>query len=146
MGIENPIHLLFIGVVALLVLGPKRLPGLARGLGRGVREFREAIGQGAQTPPTSGAPVEPVTESTSGAPTVEPVTEPLTSGASTVEPVTEPTSGASTVEPGTEPLTSGASTVEPATQPPPEEPPGSPPEVGPRLPVRSGDAPDRRPL
>jgi sec-independent protein translocase protein TatA len=42
-GIESPIHLLFLGLVALLVLGPKRLPGLARALGKGVREFREAI-------------------------------------------------------------------------------------------------------
>ena len=43
MGIENPIHLLFLGVVALLVLGPKRLPELARTLGNGIREFRETI-------------------------------------------------------------------------------------------------------
>jgi TatA/E family protein of Tat protein translocase len=45
-GIENPVHLLFIAVVALIVLGPKRLPGLARALGHGIREFRDAIGQG----------------------------------------------------------------------------------------------------
>ena len=43
MGIENPVHLLFIGAVALVVLGPKRLPELARALGKGVREFRESI-------------------------------------------------------------------------------------------------------
>lgn len=30
-------------VIALLVLGPKRLPVVARNLGRGVREFKEAI-------------------------------------------------------------------------------------------------------
>jgi sec-independent protein translocase protein TatA len=30
-------------VIALIVLGPKRLPEMARNLGRGVREFREAI-------------------------------------------------------------------------------------------------------
>jgi TatA/E family protein of Tat protein translocase len=45
-GIENPVHLLFIAIVALLVLGPKRLPGLARAIGHGIREFRQAIGQG----------------------------------------------------------------------------------------------------
>ena len=45
MGIENPVHLLFIAVIALIVLGPKRLPELARALGHGIREFREAIGQ-----------------------------------------------------------------------------------------------------
>ena len=43
MGIENPVHLLFIAAVALVVLGPKRLPELARALGKGVREFRESI-------------------------------------------------------------------------------------------------------
>lgn len=43
MGIESPTHLLFIGVVALIVLGPKRLPELARALGKGVREFRQAL-------------------------------------------------------------------------------------------------------
>ncbi|HEX4564369.1 MAG TPA: twin-arginine translocase TatA/TatE family subunit [Solirubrobacteraceae bacterium] len=46
MGIESPLHLLFIAVVALLVLGPKRLPELARALGKGVREFRGAMEAG----------------------------------------------------------------------------------------------------
>jgi len=43
MGIENPVHLLFIVAVALVVLGPKRLPDLARALGKGIREFRDAM-------------------------------------------------------------------------------------------------------
>lgn len=43
MGIESPVHLLFIAAVALVVLGPKRLPELARALGKGMREFREAL-------------------------------------------------------------------------------------------------------
>jgi sec-independent protein translocase protein TatA len=47
MGIENPVHLLFVAVVALVVLGPKRLPGLAKALGQGIREFRQALDQGA---------------------------------------------------------------------------------------------------
>jgi sec-independent protein translocase protein TatA len=42
-GIDSPVHLLFLGVVALIVLGPKRLPEVARALGKGMREFREAI-------------------------------------------------------------------------------------------------------
>ena len=46
MGIENPVHLLFVAVVALVVLGPRRLPELAKALGKGVREFREAVSVG----------------------------------------------------------------------------------------------------
>lgn len=46
MGIENPVHLLFIAAVALIVLGPKRLPDLAKALGHGIREFREAMTSG----------------------------------------------------------------------------------------------------
>lgn len=55
MGLENPVHLIFIGAVALVVLGPKRLPELARALGHGIREFREAI-SAATEEPAAGAP------------------------------------------------------------------------------------------
>ncbi len=48
MGIENPVHLIFIAAVALVVLGPKRLPEMARALGKGMREFREAMNGEAQ--------------------------------------------------------------------------------------------------
>jgi len=41
--ILQPSHLLFILVVALLVLGPKRLPEVGRSLGRGLRDFRAAL-------------------------------------------------------------------------------------------------------
>lgn len=45
-GLENPVHLLFILVVAALVLGPKRLPSVGRSLGAGIREFRDSISGG----------------------------------------------------------------------------------------------------
>ncbi len=61
MGIESPVHLIFIGVVALLVLGPKRLPEVARALGHGLREFREAINLDGEQPiehaPVASQPV-----------------------------------------------------------------------------------------
>jgi sec-independent protein translocase protein TatA len=41
--IFQPTHLLFVLVIALLVLGPKRLPEVARQLGKGLRDFRAAI-------------------------------------------------------------------------------------------------------
>jgi sec-independent protein translocase protein TatA len=41
--ILSPTHLIFVLVVALLVLGPKRLPEVGRQLGSGLRDFRAAI-------------------------------------------------------------------------------------------------------
>jgi sec-independent protein translocase protein TatA len=41
--ILQPTHLLFVLVIALLVLGPKRLPEVGRSLGRGLRDFRTAL-------------------------------------------------------------------------------------------------------
>lgn len=38
----GPTEILLVLVIALLVLGPKRLPEMARQLGRGIRQFREA--------------------------------------------------------------------------------------------------------
>jgi sec-independent protein translocase protein TatA len=39
----GPIELLFILGLALLVLGPSKLPDAARSIGRGVRELRDAL-------------------------------------------------------------------------------------------------------
>jgi sec-independent protein translocase protein TatA len=36
-------ELLLLGLVVLLVFGPKRLPELGRSLGRGMREFKDSI-------------------------------------------------------------------------------------------------------
>lgn len=42
-GLMNPVHLAFIAVFALIFLGPKKLPELARSLGSGMREFRDSL-------------------------------------------------------------------------------------------------------
>ncbi len=46
-GLFQPMHLLFIVVIALIVFGPSKLPELGAGLGKGIREFRKAMHQGA---------------------------------------------------------------------------------------------------
>jgi sec-independent protein translocase protein TatA len=42
-GLESPWHLLIVLIVAVLVLGPKRLPEAARGLGSGIRQFKDSL-------------------------------------------------------------------------------------------------------
>jgi len=39
----GPLELVIILVIVLLVFGPKRLPGLGRQLGTGMREFKDSI-------------------------------------------------------------------------------------------------------
>jgi len=40
----GPMELIVVLAIALIVLGPKRLPDAGRSLGRGLREFKGAIG------------------------------------------------------------------------------------------------------
>jgi sec-independent protein translocase protein TatA len=42
-GIDSPVKILFVLVIALIVLGPKRLPEVGRSLGQGIREFRSSV-------------------------------------------------------------------------------------------------------
>ena len=45
-GLFQPMHLLVIFIVALFVFGPKKLPELGRGLGEGIRSFKDAFKEG----------------------------------------------------------------------------------------------------
>ena len=54
----GPMELVIVAVIALLVLGPKRLPQAGKSLGRGMREFKQAVngaGDGPEAAATSGA-------------------------------------------------------------------------------------------
>jgi sec-independent protein translocase protein TatA len=42
-SILQPTHLLILLIVALLILGPKRLPEAGRALGQGLKEFKSSI-------------------------------------------------------------------------------------------------------
>jgi TatA/E family protein of Tat protein translocase len=69
-GAPSPMELAVILVIALIVLGPKRLPETARSIGKGWREMREALSggydddedeedDGVLEPPTSAEPPTP---------------------------------------------------------------------------------------
>ncbi|HWE85012.1 MAG TPA: twin-arginine translocase TatA/TatE family subunit [Terracidiphilus sp.] len=50
----QPTHLLIIAVVLLVLFGAKRLPELGKGLGEGLKGFKEGI-KGEPTPPAPAA-------------------------------------------------------------------------------------------
>lgn len=39
----GPLELVVVMVIALIVLGPKRLPEVGRSLGKGIREFKDSM-------------------------------------------------------------------------------------------------------
>ena len=42
-GLESPMHLLVVLIIAVLVLGPKKLPDAGRALGSGIRQFKDSL-------------------------------------------------------------------------------------------------------
>ncbi len=52
----QPMHLLIILFIALLVFGPKKLPELGKGLGEGIRSFKDSMNgkEPAAPAPTEG--------------------------------------------------------------------------------------------
>jgi sec-independent protein translocase protein TatA len=60
MGLENPLHILILLVILLLVFGAKRLPEMGRGLGQGMRDFKDALSSGDSKPSEPATP--PVTK------------------------------------------------------------------------------------
>ena len=88
--ILQPTHLLIILVVALVVLGPKRLPEAGRSLGKSLRDFKEALNGAHDEPPA----VPPLTTAVQTAPQVAPqpatqvAPEPATQAAA--QPATQP--------------------------------------------------------
>ena len=46
-GLFQPMHLLVIFFIALLVFGPKKLPELGKGIGKGIRALKDSMKGGA---------------------------------------------------------------------------------------------------
>ena len=72
----GPLELIIVLVIVLIIFGPKRLPGLGRSLGSGMREFKDSVSgktkddddepdkvEARALPPADGSPSEPREES-----------------------------------------------------------------------------------
>jgi sec-independent protein translocase protein TatA len=59
-GIMQPMHLLVILIIALLFFGPSKLGDMGKGLGDGIRHFKNAMKDGSEpaTPAATTAPEE----------------------------------------------------------------------------------------
>jgi len=94
-------------VIALIVLGPKRLPEVGRSLGRGLRDFRSAI---------SGQDQDQPEETVQGLPSGESQLSPQEQAATTATQTEEPTA-VQTEEPTAVSAAHGAPPQEPASVP-----------------------------
>jgi len=60
---DSPMHLLIVAIVILVLFGGRKIPELMRGLGEGVRGFKEGMsGNPSQPPAPPSAPVEKSSE------------------------------------------------------------------------------------
>ncbi len=72
LGLDNPIHILFLLVIVLLVFGAKRLPEMGRSLGDGLRGFKDSVsGESHDNPMSAMSTIEPTP-----APVIAPDTAP----------------------------------------------------------------------
>jgi len=69
MGLDNPIHILFLLILLLLVFGAKRLPEMGRSLGTGLRGFKDTLNG-------ASAHGSDVPQAVQAAPAVQPVPVP----------------------------------------------------------------------
>jgi sec-independent protein translocase protein TatA len=63
-GLLQPTHMIILLAVALIFLGPKRLPDAGRALGQGLREFKDSLGHDPRPPlpesePAASEPTPP---------------------------------------------------------------------------------------
>lgn len=57
-GIMQPMHLLVILIIALLFFGPSKLGDLGKGLGDGIRHFKNAVKEGSEPKATEAQAAE----------------------------------------------------------------------------------------
>jgi sec-independent protein translocase protein TatA len=72
----GPLELIIVLVILLIIFGPKRLPGLGRSIGTGMREFKDSIsGRGKDDDEDEDDAGRPALEATTAQPVSEPARE-----------------------------------------------------------------------
>jgi sec-independent protein translocase protein TatA len=68
---DSPMHLLIIAIVILVLFGGRKIPEVMKGLGQGVREFKEGMRGDPPSTPPSQPTNPPATTPPASAPTEE---------------------------------------------------------------------------
>jgi len=63
-GLLAPSHIIILGLVLLLIFGPKRLPEMGRSLGHGMREFKDSIAGDGEKNTAEQRPLMPAEQAT----------------------------------------------------------------------------------
>jgi sec-independent protein translocase protein TatA len=61
-GLMQPMHLIVILIIALLFFGPSKLGDLGKGLGDGIRHFKNAMREGSEPTPAPATPAAATSE------------------------------------------------------------------------------------
>lgn len=91
----GPVELIVVLLIVLVVVGPKKLPGLGRSLGTGMREFKDSVSgdkkhDELEEHHQASAPVAPPVQPPVAAPPVAPPAAPPVAPPLTKEPADQP--------------------------------------------------------
>ncbi len=98
MGLDNPLHIIFLVVILLLVFGAKRIPEIGRSLGAGMMEFKDAV-SGASKPGIAPAAEQPAAAPAAVPEFEQPVAQPAPAPAAAPAQAPEPASAEPQPEP-----------------------------------------------
>jgi sec-independent protein translocase protein TatA len=64
MDLLSPAHLILIFLIVVLLFGGRKIPEVMKGMGEGIRSFKEGMSGNAQAPPSQAppTPVQPPSE------------------------------------------------------------------------------------
>ena len=121
MGLDNPLHIVFLVVILLLVFGARRLPEIGRSLGSGMREFKQSV-TGESHTQQAALPAGEQRQQVQQAPTPAPVAQPAAAQTPVAAPAQAPVAApaqAPVAAPAQAPVAAPA--PEPVAQPAPSQ-------------------------